>query len=269
MTWGPGFPRSVTVYGTGLIGSSFALAIKKCLPETRVFGVDAPEILAQARHLGIVDSGEGPSDLTVLAAPVGAILDLIERIPAGPGVILDVGSTKLEICRKAEARGLPFVGGHPMTGSEKSGPEAASAGLFEGAPFFLCPISTTPADALDGIRDLAGRIGAVPNVLSAEAHDRLVAKLSHLPQVLSTLVADCTAGDTAFAGPGWKSFTRLAGSPFHVWRDILETSGSLPEELQSFIERLRGVLDALERGEMTEVEAMFTRANRSVGAARE
>jgi prephenate dehydrogenase len=96
-----------------------------------------------------------------------------------------------------------------------------------------------------------------------------VAQLSHLPQIVSTLLADQTSANKDLAGPGWKSVTRLAASPFHVWRDILQTSGSLPDELRSFIARLREVLDALEAGNMQEVEALFERANRGVWEANE
>jgi prephenate dehydrogenase len=263
---GGGFPRSVVVHGTGLMGSSLALALKKYLPGIRVYGIDSAEVLDRARRLGAVDPETAPAivDLTILATPVGTILQSLEELPASSGLILDVGSTKVDICRKAEARKLPFIGGHPMTGSERAGPEAASSDLFTGDLFFLCPVATTPADALPKIRSVLGAIGAKPVVIDPEEHDRLVAQLSHLPQILSTLLADQTAANKDLAGPGWKSVTRLAASPFHVWRDILQTSGSLPDELRSYIARLREVLDALEAGNMQEVEVLFERANRAV-----
>ena len=261
------FPRIVLLYGTGLIGTSFGLALKKCIPGIRVYGIDSPEILGRAQDLGAIDQGTlSPSDapdLIILAVPVGTILDLLDELPqATSSVIVDVGSTKVEICRKAASRGLPFVGGHPMTGSERSGPEAASAELFRGAPFFLCPVPAVPQRALARVTDLVETVGAKPVVMSAEEHDRVVAQLSHLPQILSTLLADQTAERYALAGPGWKSLTRLAASPFHVWRDILLTSGSLPLELRLFSDRLCAVLDALESGNMKEIESMFERANR-------
>jgi prephenate dehydrogenase len=263
-----GFPRIVLLYGTGLIGASFGLALKQRISGIRVYGIDSPEVLARAQGLGAIDEGTlsaDDPDLIILAAPVGTILDLLDGLPpATPSVIVDVGSTKVEICRKAANRGLQFVGGHPMTGSEKSGPDAASADLFRGAPFFLCPVSTAPQNALAGVMRLVEAVGAKPVVMSAEEHDRVVAQLSHLPQVLSTLLADQTAERYALAGPGWKSLTRLAASPFHVWRDILLTSGSLPLELRLFTDRLCAVLDALESGNMKEIERMFERANRVV-----
>jgi prephenate dehydrogenase len=260
-----GFPRSVTIYGTGLIGTSFGLALKERIPGIRVYGIDSPEILKRAQHRGAIDEHESQtSDLLILAAPVGAILDLLSDLPPGPALILDVGSTKADICGKARSRGLPFVGGHPMTGSEKSGPDAASADLFRGAPFFLCPVSSAPENAMSRVIHVVEAIGANPVVIDAEEHDRVVAQLSHLPQILSTLLADQTSEHRGLAGPGWKSFTRLAASPFHVWQDILQTSGSLPRELRLFADRLRSVLDALERGDMKELERMFERANNAV-----
>src|SRR5213593_2610566 len=149
------FLRSVTVYGVGLIGSSFALALKQRSPGVRVYGVDKPDVLDRARQLGVIEAGDPEaSDLLILAAPVGDILNLLDELRPGPHVVLDVGSTKVDICNKAERRGLPFVGGHPMTGSERSGPEAATAEIFKGARFFLCPISTTPKDAIPKLEEL-------------------------------------------------------------------------------------------------------------------
>jgi prephenate dehydrogenase len=263
-----GFPRSITIYGTGLIGSSIGLALKKHVPEIRIHGVDSPEVLKRAQQLGAIDSVETiPADLLILAAPVGVILQLLGDVPADSPAVLDVGSTKVEICGKAASRGLRFVGGHPMTGSERSGPEAASPDLFRDAPFFLCPVASATQDAISTVTKVVEAIGANVVRTTAEEHDRVVARLSHLPQIVSTLLADQASTDHALAGPGWKSVTRLAASPFHVWRDILETSGSLPAELQLFADRLRSVLEALENGDMNRIETMFQRANRSVSEA--
>jgi prephenate dehydrogenase len=268
------FPRTVTIHGTGLIGCSFALALKQTIPGIRVYGIDNGEILRRAKAIGAIDEiGEidetgtarsEASDLRILSAPVGEILRLTEELQPGTSIILDVGSTKVEICKRAEARQLPFVGGHPMTGSERSGPEAASAELFKGARFFLCPISSTPPGAVSQLENVIRTIGGVPHVISPENHDRLAAEISHLPQILSTVLADHTGGHREFAGPGLKSVTRLAASPFHVWRDILRTSGFLPDELRAYIQRLQDMLDALEHQDMKRLESMFERANKSV-----
>jgi prephenate dehydrogenase len=262
---GEGFPRTVTIHGTGLIGSSLGLALRERIPGIHVYGVDAPEVLARAQQVGAIEEGAAvPSDLTVLAAPIGAILSLLEAVPKDAGLVIDVGSTKGQVCERAAKLGLPFVGGHPMTGSERSGPEAASAAYFRNAPFFLCPIASTPPNAIEQLRTVIQTIGAHPIVLDAAEHDRLVARTSHLPQLLSTVLAVQTASDRELAGPGLKSLTRLAASPFHVWRDILETSEFLPEELESFIGRLVELRGALKAHNVAELERVFQQGNRAV-----
>jgi prephenate dehydrogenase len=157
------FPNAVTIYGTGLIGSSLGLAMRRCAPGIRIYGVDTPEILERARRLGVIEADDPrDSDLAILASPVGTIIEMLDRMRPGTGIILDVGSTKVEICSKAERLGLPFIGGHPMAGSERSGPEAAAADLFDGTRFFLCPVATTPAGAIERVERTIEAIGAVP-----------------------------------------------------------------------------------------------------------
>ena len=124
MTADRGFPRTVTIYGTGLIGCSFALALKQTIPGVRLYGIDSTEILKRARAIGAIEANDPgrpeDSDLVILSAPVGEILRLTGELKAGSSIVLDVGSTKVDICKRAEARQLPFIGGHPMTGSERS-----------------------------------------------------------------------------------------------------------------------------------------------------
>jgi prephenate dehydrogenase len=255
-------PERITIVGVGLIGGSLALALKRAFPEIQIVGVDKPDVLERARQLGIVESvgalGE-PSDLIVLATPVGEILKLLDQFKKNHKLVLDVGGTKLAICRKAERLGVPFIGGHPMAGLELSGPEAASADLFRDAPFFFCSVKSTPIGAFEQVEALAKAIHAVPQMITPEEHDQLVAQISHLPQIISTLLADQTAAHKEFSGPGLRSMTRLAGSPFHVWRDIFKTSGSLPQEIQAFIERLQLILDSIEGGKFGDIEALFKR----------
>jgi prephenate dehydrogenase len=252
------FPNTVCIHGTGLIGGSLALALKQAFPDLRIAGVDRPDVLERALRLNIVDvAGSQPADLVVIATPVGDILKLLDQFASDHTLVTDVGSTKVAICHKAGRLGVPFVGGHPMAGLEHSGPEAARAGLFNEARYFLCRARSTPDGALERMQTIVKAIGAIPHVISPEEHDRLVARISHLPQILSTLLADHTAQHKDIAGPGLRSMTRLAASPFHVWRDIFRTSGSLPHELQSFIQRLQNILDSMEAGNFDEIEALF------------
>jgi prephenate dehydrogenase len=251
---------TVTIYGTGLIGGSLALALKQSFPHLRIAGVDKPDVLRRAERLGMIDTaGPEPADLVILATPVGEILKLIDQFNSKEALVTDVGSTKVAICNKAERFAVPFIGGHPMAGLEHSGPEAANADLFRGAHYFLCPTKSTPGGALEILRDIAAAIGATPHEISPEAHDRLVAQISHLAQIVSTALADQTSAHKDLAGPGLRSMTRLAGSPFHIWRDIFKTSGFLPYELQSFIERLQRILDSMEAGNFDEIEDLFKR----------
>src|SRR2546425_6847889 len=251
-------PQRVTIFGVGLIGGSLGLALKRSFPEIRIAGIDTAAVLDRARQLKIVDTaGADHADLVILATPVGEILKLLDQFTSKQTLVVDVGSTKLAICRKAERLAVPFIGGHPMAGQEHSGPEAANVDLFRDAPFFLCPVRTTPDGSVEQFRRIVKAIGAVPHVISPENHDRLVAQISHLPQIISSLLADHTAAHKDLAGPGLRSMTRLAGSPFHVWRDIFKTSGFLPHELRSFIQRLQHVLDAMQAGELDEIEKLF------------
>ena len=258
--------KAVTIFGVGLMGGSFALALKSVMPEVRIIGVDRSDVLARARKLGMVDEGDPQnSDLFVLATPVGDILKLIEQFHPNSKLITDLGSTKVDICERAAQRRLPFVGGHPMAGSEQAGPEAANADLFKNTRYFLSPVSSTPAGGLDTMKQLVRAMGAIPEVLSPEQHDRLVAQVSHLPQLLSTLLADYTSQNRQFSGPGLKSMVRLAGSPFHVWQDIFKTSGFLPGELRAFVEKLTNALESLEKGDLDNVKAAFDRTDTSGG----
>ena len=254
------FPQRVTIFGVGLIGGSLGLALKRSYPQIRITGVDKPTVLERARQLKILDVADAPPpDLVILATPVGEILKLLDQFKSNRTLVIDVGSTKVTICRMAEHLAVPFVGGHPMAGQEHSGPEAASVDLFRDAPFFLCPVKSTPDGALQQLERIAKSIGAIPYVISPEDHDRLVAQISHLPQILSTLLAEQTAAHKELAGPGLRSMTRLAGSPIHIWRDIFKTSGFLPHELQAFIERLQRILDSMEGGRFDELESLFKR----------
>ncbi len=253
-------PAKVAIVGTGLIGGSLALALKRAFPHVQISGVDKPEVLERARRLSIIDTVEPiEADLIILAAPVGDILKLLDQYASSETLVTDVGSTKSVICRKAERIKVPFIGGHPMAGLESSGPEAATADLFHNAPYFLCPVQSTPQGAVGRMHQIADSIGASPHTISPDEHDRLVAQISHLPQLISTLLANQTDEHREFAGPGLRSMTRLASSPFHVWRDIFKTSGFLPHELQSFIERLQRVQDSIEAGKFDEIEGLFKR----------
>ena len=258
----------VTVVGCGLVGASFALALKRAGACACVAGWDAdPRVLDEALRLGVIDEtdeafkggGVSQSDLVYLATPVGQIVEFLRACAphVKPGaVITDAGSTKVEVCRAARActqKGWRFVGGHPVAGSHLRGPVHARADIFEGAPYVLTPPEdgSHPA-ALAALEETLSLFGARVRVTGAAEHDRALARLSHLPQLVSCALAAtaCEGADevelSALAGPGYRDMTRLASSPWGIWRDILATNPKdVADALDSLIPKLAAARDGL------------------------
>lgn len=236
--------RRVSVIGLGLIGGSLCLSWKKRLPELIIEGHDSREVLDRAEKRGAIDKAcyqieeiDPASDLIVIATPIATSLSIVEKL-AGiltPGTIVtDVGSVKKPIsefaqgCLKPEN---PFIGGHPMAGSEKNGIHHADPFLFENATYVLTPgQDPTPAEqqARDLLVPLIEHTGANVMLLEPERHDRIAAAVSHLPQLLAVtlmnLVHDAHLQDPAvlqLAAGGFRDMTRIASSPFDMWKDIL------------------------------------------------
>lgn len=238
--------KTVGIIGTGLIGGSFALALRKAGFGGRIIGVSSPAAIEKALARGVIGEAlplaqaAAASDLLYLAQPIERLLqtiDVIDRYAQPGALITDAGSTKQVIVERA-ARAIQrarFVGGHPMAGKESSGVEHADADLFRGRPYVL----TAREPQLESWIE---RIGARPVFLSAEEHDRLVALTSHLPQLISTALASVIGAepDTAkVAGPAALDLTRLASSSYEIWRDIFSTnSGPIDTALAAFIARL-------------------------------
>jgi prephenate dehydrogenase len=201
-----------------------------------VVGVDRPAVAraakaahAVARTAARVEDALVLCDVLVLAAPPAINLRLLRRVArsARPGlVVTDVGSVKGPIGHEADRLGLAFVGGHPMAGNERSGFAASSAALFRGRAWILCPGRRASAGAVASIARLARAAGARPVRISAAEHDRTVAFLSHVPQLVSWALVDAARADPVarrrlgVAGPGFAGMTRLAASPPALWRDI-------------------------------------------------
>lgn len=256
--------RRIAIVGLGLVGGSWGLALRRRGFAGVIVGADRAEVVRRALAARAIDEGtEDPAaaasgaDLVILAAPVGAILDLLPRLkdavpPAA--LVTDVGSTKRLICQRA--RGLfddapLFLGGHPLAGKEVSSLDNADAELFEGARYALTPLSPDHLDdrRVKAFSALVEAMGAHPFLSDAAAHDRAVAYLSHLPQLLSTglssLIAEQSAEDflpLELAGSGFRDVTRLAESPYGVWRDICLTN---IENIRSALELLIDKLEAV------------------------
>jgi prephenate dehydrogenase len=258
----------VTLVGCGLVGASFALALKEAGACASIAGWDAdPSVLDEARRLGAIDEVDeafatddvSQSDLIYLATPVGQI---VEFLRAGaphvkPGaVVTDAGSTKVEVCRAARThaqKAWRFVGGHPVAGSHLRGPSHARACLFEGAPYVLTPPEdgSDPA-ALNALEETLSLLGARVRLMPAEEHDRALARLSHLPQLVAcALAATVTEGLdevelSALAGPGYRDMTRLASSPWGIWQDIFATNPlEVADALDSLIPKLVAAREGL------------------------
>jgi prephenate dehydrogenase len=268
--------QQITIVGTGLIGGSLALALKRQGFGGCIVGSDRAEVLSEAEARGVVDRGDTDavrscvgSQLVVLATPIGAIIDLIEKIgPLLPpdSLITDTGSTKTEIAIRAhqvfgEAAQRRFLPGHPIAGKEVGGIEHADADLFSSATWVLTPQGGSLAavrpefgGGMPGefVRMLDG-IGAQVVMLTPERHDRLCAYLSHLPQMLSTALAACVVDaigeDGAremLAGRAFREMTRVAASPYSMWRDIaLTNTQNLSEVLLQLDQKLAHIRENL------------------------
>jgi prephenate dehydrogenase len=269
--------QQVTIIGTGLIGGSLGLALKKRHLAGRIVGCDRAPVLKRARDCGAIEGGSihpkeavSGSDLVVLATPVIPILDLIERLgPALPAktLVTDVGSTKLEIVERAaksfvRKTGPMFLAGHPMAGKEKSGVEFADADLFEGAAWLFTPLPGQNIHAgLSGeFIHCVETIGAKIAVVEAAEHDRVCAWISHLPQMISTalaaaLVEEFGAGAPVLdiGGRALREMTRISGSPYSMWRDIaLTNKKNLAVALQKLEQRLAHIRENLDSRELAE-----------------
>ena len=245
----------ITIIGCGLIGGSIALALKRRRPEIAVAVLDLPERLPAIREAGVADqlgtlqdlaSHIPESSIVILATPVQTVLETIAHLHPflrEQTVVTDVGSTKKQIMTEAQKLlppGVHFIGGHPMAGSEHSGVEAADPLLFSDKVYALCPYPDTPPDALLSLMDLAESLLAQPITVDPEEHDRIMAMVSHLPQLISVaLMNTALAGDAEhamldkLAGRGFLDMTRLAASDFGIWKGILETNREAIREAAS------------------------------------
>jgi prephenate dehydrogenase len=244
-----------------LIGGSLALAIRRAWRGAHVAGVDRGAALEAARLLVAFDRLDetlapvGAADLVVLAAPVRqniALLGEISRRVTPRTVVTDVGSTKRATVQAARAYdALTFIGGHPLAGAARAGLGLARADLFGERPWILTPDSEADPEALARLTTFLRGFDADVHVLSAEAHDRLLAFLSHLPQLTASAlmhIVGVNAGDhIALAGPGLADTTRLASSPVDIWRDICATNADdIRPALDALIASLSTLRDRLD-----------------------
>ena len=274
--------ESIAIVGLGLIGGSIALGIRDRWPESRVFGVDSDPVLAHALGAGAIERGFDSvaalpdTSLIILAAPVRQNIDLLQQIgsagrvlsdPANRRpVVTDVSGTKREIVTAARtpSRVLTFVGGHPLGGGERGGFAFARPDLFAGRPWIFTPDGDESADAVERLSRFVTGLGARPSVLSAEDHDRVMAYVSHLPQLAASALMEAVGAAAGveglrMAGRGLVDTTRLASSPADVWRDIcLTNADAIGDALDCLIARLTQLRGDLRHGDA--IEAIFAAA---------
>ena len=272
----------VVIFGAGLIGGSFALALRKlnAVDEVVGFGRSA-ESLVQAKQLGIIDRvGEdlarevGNADLILLATPVAQMAELFTRIAPYLGsntLITDGGSTKGDVVVAARAnlgdKIGQFVPAHPIAGTEKSGPSAAFSELYQGKKVVLTPLPENSTQAIAGVRLAWESCGAVVSELTPQRHDAVFAAVSHLPHLLSfALVHDLAQRDNrdqllAFAASGFRDFTRIAASSPEMWRDIcLANRTAMLAELALYMNELNVIQQALAESDAVKLEEIFSLA---------
>lgn len=270
----------VAVLGVGLIGGSIGLAARS-RTRARVVGYD-PEasVLKRAVELGAIDepveeiaAAVRDVDFVFVAAPVRATADTARAALAAAGpqcIVSDVGSTKQAIVEAvSDSR---FVGGHPLAGSETAGVEHAREDLFDGAAWYLTPAAQVPSANVGRLRELIAQLGARPSTIDADSHDRLMARVSHLPHVLANVLAiqvaealarerDTRESTALEPGPSFRDATRVAGANTAIWTDIYLSNGvALLEAIDETVEQLGEVRTALAAADPAALTAWGQRA---------
>jgi prephenate dehydrogenase len=274
--------KKIVIFGVGLIGGSFALALRKSRGVDFVVGFGRSEQpLIHAKQLGVIDrigkdvaAEVGDADLILLATPVGQMAELMKRIVPylGPNTLItDGGSTKSDVVREAYAqlgsKVAQFVPAHPIAGAEQSGAASSRADLFQWKKVVLTPLAENSAEAVARVRHAWELCGAMVHELTPQQHDEVFAAVSHLPHLLSfALVHDLAQRENrdmllSFAASGFRDFTRIAASSPEMWRDIcIANREALLKELDLYIAELNQMRSALQEGDASRLEQTFRTA---------
>jgi len=278
--------KKIVIFGVGLIGGSFALALRKAHAVGEVVGFGRSEAtLQQAMQLGILDrigtdlAELGNADIVLLATPVGQMAELMARIAPHLGahtLVTDGGSTKGDVVAAARtnlgSRIAQFVPAHPIAGAEKSGASAALVDLYVGKKVVLTPLPENSAESVARVRRAWELCGAVVSELTPQQHDAVFAAVSHLPHLLSfALVHDLAQRDNrdlllSFAASGFRDFTRIAASSPEMWRDIcMANREALLDELGRYMQELESIHEALVEADAAKLEEVFGEARKVRG----
>jgi prephenate dehydrogenase len=275
----------VVIFGVGLIGGSFALALKHAGAAGAIVGMGrSQQALDRALELGIIDAAGGSmadamrgADLVLIAAPVaqtGAILAALLPYLEPGTVVTDAGSTKSDVVAAARAalgeKVAQFVPGHPIAGRESNGPDAAIVDLYRGKKAVLTPLPENAQADIERVAAAWTHCGALIHRLTPQEHDKVFAAVSHLPHLLAYALVDDIANKPhagllfQYAASGFRDFTRIAGSSPEMWRDIsLANRTALMGELDAYLAQLTGLRAMLAAGDGAAIEAVYANAQRA------
>jgi prephenate dehydrogenase len=272
--------KNTAIIGLGLMGASLGLSLKQ-RGLARVHGYarrDETRKLALAR--GICDkvydsagAAAAEADIVVLCVPVLAMSSIVNDLSGSlrnNAIITDVGSTKGEVCRQISGRlsqGAVFVGSHPLCGSDETGLESARSDLYQGAVVIVTPKDDVPQAAVNAIEDFWVAVGGKVTVMDPDAHDRIIARTSHLPHLAASILVASVLGDSEeavkYCGSGFRDTTRIAGGSEDIWHDIVKSnSRAVLDELGKFsalLDEMRGMID---RGDFEQVRKFLADARR-------
>ena len=271
--------KKVTILGVGLIGASFALAMKKYKLCDHITGNGRSlENLQKAKEMKIIDSFEldpakacDDSDLIIFATPVGSFLEIAKKVRSSfkkSAIVTDVGSVKGRLVKDMEAlmpEGTYFIGGHPIAGSSRSGVDTARAEIFMESKCIITPTEKTSKDALDKVVYIWKTFGSIVELVNPEEHDRIYAAVSHLPHIIAYAIVN-TVGDLdssylKFAGQGFIGATRIASSSPELWRDIcILNKENLLQTIEIFKNNLERLSQYLRASDVKSLEKEFKKA---------
>jgi prephenate dehydrogenase len=281
--------NNLCVIGTGLIGGSFCLALKQAGACNRIIGAGRSEqTLQKAKQLKIVDAYETDiraavkdADVIFVSVPLGATQAVFEKIDAGlkhsgnsRAVITDAGSSKAEVQQIANKvfgeNSHRFVAGHPIAGTENSGPGAAFADLYKERRVILTPADNTDADAIKLVTVLWQKAGAIVETMDAEHHDKVLAATSHLPHMLAFGLVHCLENMDdiedifRFAAGGFRDFTRIASSDPTMWRDIcMHNREAILEMMQRYKDEMDILYNAMKEADGEKIMEVFQHAKQT------
>ncbi len=260
--------KKIAIVGLGLIGGSLAAALKRKKLAVKIIGIDHKDVIDKALSQGLINQGYElnlidkaleEAELIILATPIKGILELLSTIGdiiKNAALVTDVGSTKDEIVYAAHKYlpdGVHFLGGHPMTGAEKSGLDNADPFLFENAVYILTENQSVPIELVEKLVNTLEAVGAKIIFLPAKLHDEIAAVVSHLPQILAVTLMQYASRlnlDNSvylkLAAGGFRDMTRVASSPYAVWADILKSNKeNIVSTIEQFIDELTTVKEML------------------------